>query len=299
MSITGMRVVIVTQYASALRGMVRQCRAKGHTPVAVICTRKEPSRDGAGSPGMKAMAKSIVAACPAGMAVAVVDSRAQLAELVEHYAPDLLLVRGFPWRLPPRVLEVAEHGSVNLHPSELPRHRGPFPVHRAIAEGAERLSVTAHRMDAGFDTGPILATASIDIAADEFGPAIWAGVDRAADQVLALALDRIAAGEKGEPQDDAAATYAGAFDAGEAAVDWRRPVRDVHNLIRTWSLGSIGTPGADGPEVELDGRPVRILRTSLTEIDGPSLPCGDGRLWLAEYQELSRSKSSSDHERDE
>lgn len=295
---SSLRVVIVSQYVTALRGMVRQCRARGHEPVAVLCARAERSRTHPGSPQMKKLAQAVVAACPPGMAVAAVDDMAQLAELVEGYAPDLLLVRGFPWKLPPRVFEAAPYGSVNLHPAPLPRLRGPFPVHRAIAAGDERIWVTAHRMDAGFDTGPILAAAAADVPGDEFGPAIWNRVDRAADEALALALDRIHAGDPGEPQRHEEATYAGAFNADEAAVDWSWPARQVHNLVRAWSLGSIGTPGAEGPEAVLDGRPVRVLRTSLTEIDGPSLPCGDGPIWLADHQESdSAATSGVNHEK--
>lgn len=61
------------------------------------------------------------------------------------------------------------YGSVDLHPSVLPELRGPFPVHWAIRNGERSLGVTAHRMDAGFDTGPVLSTARFDVPQEEFG----------------------------------------------------------------------------------------------------------------------------------
>src|SRR5512142_825950 len=153
-----MRVVLLSQYVTALRGMVRVCRARGHQPVAAICTRARSPHGARVSPDMAAMAKAIVSACPPGVSVSVVDGRDALCEIIERHAPDLLLVRGFPWRLPLRALTVAPYGSVNLHPSCLPRLRGPFPVHRAILAGDTTLGVTAHRMDEDFDTGALLAT---------------------------------------------------------------------------------------------------------------------------------------------
>ncbi|MBT8226984.1 MAG: hypothetical protein HKP61_13325 [Dactylosporangium sp.] len=63
----------------------------------------------------------------------------------------------FPWWLPPELLRLPRYGVVNLHPSLLPRHRGPIPVHWAIRAGDPTTGVTAHLMNEGFDTGPILA----------------------------------------------------------------------------------------------------------------------------------------------
>jgi methionyl-tRNA formyltransferase len=298
MNAAGLRVVFVSQYASALRGMVRVCRSKGYEPVAAVCTRAEHPRKGVGSPRMKTLAKAIVGACPSGMGVSVVDSMADLADLVERYAPDLLLVRGFPWRLPPRVLDVAGYGSVNLHPSALPEFRGPFPVHQAIRRGDALLGVTAHRMDPGFDTGPILSTARFEVPGDESGPAIWSRVDRGAEEALSLALDRVAARDPGRTQTDADATYAGPLGPDDGVLDWSRPAEELHNLVRAWSLGSLGPPGTEGPTADLDGVPVRVLKTSLTAVDGPGVRCGDGRIWLAHFEKLSRSDiPGGDHER--
>ena len=291
MSAPRLRTVVISQYASALRGIVRVCRAQGHTPVAAICTRTELPHGGVSSPQMKSLAKAIVGACPSGMDVCVVNGIEPLAGLVESYVPDLLIVRGFPWKLPPRVLDVAGYGSVNLHPSALPEFRGSFPVHWAIRRGDSRLAVTAHRMDAEFDTGPVLATVPFDVPQEDFGPAIWSRVDRAAERALDVALGRVIAREPGDPQNDHYATYAGAFGASDQKVHWGRSAAEIHNLVRAWSLGSPSALGGEGPVADLDGVPVRVVRTSLTEIDAPQVTCGDGPIWLAHVQELGHSST--------
>lgn len=277
------RVVLLSQYPMALRGMVRVCRRNGYLPAAVICCRAESRRGGRVSSRSTAQAKALVGTVPAGIGVHVVDDIDQVCDLIERLSPDLLLVRGFPWRLPARTLTVAPCGSVNLHPSCLPAYRGPFPVHHAIRNGDRTLGVTAHRMAADFDTGPLMATVRFDVGPDQFGPSIWRSVDIAAEEVLDIAFRRISAGDAGEEQQEEQASYAGAFDAADAVVDWARPAASIHDQVRAWSLGSME---GDGPVADLDGSPVRLLRTSLNETDGFRARCGDAPIWLVDYVPL-------------
>lgn len=278
-----MRVVVVSQYETALAGMIRVCRSNGHVPVAAICARAESPRSGRISPDAVALATAVMSSCPSGICVSVVDGLDQFRDLIARYAPDLLLVRGFRWRLPPDVLAIAKYGSVNLHPSCLPQLRGPFPVHWAIRDGDRTLGVTAHRMDENFDTGPVLATAYFDVEPNDFGDVIWQRVDEAAERALATALDRLARGESGDVQDESKATWAGTFEQSEAAVDWTRTAEQVHNQVRAFSLGYL-EPAA--PVAELNGQRVQLSKTSLTAIDAPSVACRDRPIWLAEYTAL-------------
>jgi methionyl-tRNA formyltransferase len=275
-----MRVVVISQYVTAVRGIVRVCRARGHDPVAVLSARTVSGRGGRPSPEMVGQVKAIVGATPPGIDLAVVSDVDRLEALVAFHRPDLLLVRGFRWRLPASLLAVPGHGAVNLHPSFLPKLRGPFPVHWAIRNGDRTLGVTAHRMDADFDTGPVLAAARVDVAQEEFGPEIWRRVDKGAEQAVDMALDQVVRGNEGEPQVAADATYAGPFTADDAVIDWARPAASIHNLVRAWSLGS---PGPDGPIAELHGERVRLHRTSMTAVDAPRVECGDGPIWLVDH----------------
>lgn len=86
------------------------------------------------------------------------------------WKPDLAVVASFPGLLPERILSIPRLGFVNIHPSALPLHRGPDPVSWIYLEGHAESAMTLHRLDAGEDTGDILAQVPIAIPAD-MGPA--------------------------------------------------------------------------------------------------------------------------------
>lgn len=77
--------------------------------------------------------------------------------------PDLVLVACFTRRLPPWLLKLPRHGAWNLHPSLLPRWRGPEPLFWTWWAGDPRTGVSLHRMDASFDTGPVLAQRAVPV----------------------------------------------------------------------------------------------------------------------------------------
>ena len=70
--------------------------------------------------------------------------------------PDLICVSCFPHRLPPEILNLPRLGCLNVHPSLLPRFRGPAPLFWALRAGVAEMGVTIHFMDAGFDTGDVV-----------------------------------------------------------------------------------------------------------------------------------------------
>jgi len=106
-----------------------------------------------------------------GMAVEAVDSRATFVSAafrarIAAFAPDVIAVACYPWRVPRAIREIPRLGCLNVHPSLLPDGRGPEPVFWAFRRGLPASGVTVHRMDGGFDTGPILAQGNIGIASD-------------------------------------------------------------------------------------------------------------------------------------
>jgi methionyl-tRNA formyltransferase len=129
------------------------------------------------------------------------DARGLLA--VRAQDADVLLSACFPRRLPPAWLALPRRGSLNLHPSLLPAHRGPAPLFWQLREGAEALGVSIHLMDEGLDTGPLVAQAQVvppdDADADALDALLAA---RGAELVLeALAASEISA--RPQPADGA------------------------------------------------------------------------------------------------
>jgi methionyl-tRNA formyltransferase len=144
-------------------------------------------------------------------------------------------------------------------------------------------------MDAELDTGNVLAQATIPIEDDdvdiaEFGRKLL----EAGAAILPRALERVAAGDPGDPQPEEGVTWAGHFqDDDYARVDWSQPARRIHDQVRAWHL-TFGMSGLRAPVAELDGEEVVLLQTRLTDPGGDArrVECGDGPLWVARHEPL-------------
>jgi methionyl-tRNA formyltransferase len=159
---------------------------------------------------------------------------------------------------------------LNVHPSLLPRWRGPAPVERAIMAGDRETGVTIHRTTPELDAGPIAAQRRFPI-----GPEDDAGVvlERAAPLAVDL-LDEVFAEPTFTPQPEGAATYAEKIAAADRELDWSRPPEENLNLIRALSP-HIGARGL------VDGRRLLVWRARPARED--SLLVADG-LELLEVQ---------------
>ena len=92
------------------------------------------------------------------------------SRLVQHFrelAPEIVVVAAYGLLIPPEMLDVPRHGFLNIHPSLLPRYRGPSPVPGAILDGADETGVSLMLLDRGWDTGPVLAQKSTKILPGE------------------------------------------------------------------------------------------------------------------------------------
>ncbi|HET6745708.1 MAG TPA: formyltransferase family protein, partial [Candidatus Limnocylindria bacterium] len=219
---------------------------------------------------------------PAGLDLLLPATKYAIEPLLRAYDPDLLLCWGFPWKIPLSALQVPRLGSVNCHPALLPRHRGPVPLAWALREGDGQYGVTWHRMDAELDTGAILAQATVPMEDDDFE--IMVVGPRIAPVALGLlpgVLERVAAGDPGDPQPLEGASWAGHFDEDYATVDWTQPARKIHDQVRAWAF-TFGLSPVQGPIAELDGQRVRLTRTSLVDPGGDArrVETGDGPIWV-------------------
>ena len=221
----------------------------------------------------------VVASVRPGTDVIVSNHPARLAAMLAPLRPDLIISGGFTWLIPADVIALPPLGAINMHPSLLPRHRGPHAVEWALRCGDPEIGFTVHRLAAGFDTGPILAQGSVPILDDDLVEDVIGRFLGIVPELLAVAIARVARGEPGEPQDEALATYAGRFEDAWRAIDWASPARTIHNQVRSWT-GFRGMPhGAIG---ELEGEPVTITRTRL--LDGTMDAAAPGTL-LARHDE--------------
>lgn len=273
-----MRVALITRMPEVAVALDAAVRELGHETVGVLTTLGPQGRYAGDEPDVGALVDAVAP----HLDVVVASGPHRLAPLLAALEPELALCGGFPVRIPAEALAVPRHGIVNGHPSALPRYRGPNPIAWALRNGDEELGFTYHRMDAGLDTGAILAVGSAPLAGVEGPEALLELVFGLALALLPQALVRVEAGDPGDRQDDAAASYAGFFEPEYAEVDWSRPALEVHRQVRAWWSSTV-REGPHGPLAVLAGERVRVLRTRLDDAEGGTrVECGDGPIWVVE-----------------
>ena len=278
------RVVLVTQILPVAQGFHAAVTGLGHEPVGLLTTVDREGR-------YPADVRMDLGQLPRELDILVPARRSSIAPLLRSVEPDLVVCMGFPWKVPPDALSVPRLGWVNGHPSLLPRHRGPTPVAWAIRGGDEEIGITFHRMDAELDTGPILAQRAHPLGEPEEPDAFYAKFGQVVGETLVEALERLGSGDEGSGQEEGGGDYETFFTAEDAWLDLSRPVAEVHRLVWAWRYGMI-RDATKGALLELDGKTVRALSSSLTEVVGkPRVECADGPLWIVETEELSEEEA--------
>lgn len=278
-----MRVALITRMAEVAVALDEAARGLGHETVGVLTTPGPKGRYADDEPGVEAIVDGIAP----HLDVLVASGPHRIAPLLAALEPDVCLCGGFPVRIPAEALRVPLHGVVNGHPSALPRYRGPNPIAWALRNGDEELGFTYHRMDAGFDTGAILAQGAAPLAGVEGPERLLELVFGLALSLLPQALVRAETDDPGEPQDEARASYAGFFEPEYAEVDWSRPALEVHRQVRAWWSSTV-RQGPHGPLAEVAGERVQVLRTRLDGAEGGTrVECGDAPIWVVEATPLA------------
>jgi methionyl-tRNA formyltransferase len=267
MPATPLRVAIITVVPEVAAGYTAFLPQLGHDPVVVIAADRR-SGDG------------VRAAVPDDVELVYPERPAGIAAALRERDCDVGLCTGYPWRIPGDALAATPLGIVNGHPSLLPRYRGPFPVAWAVRNGEAEIGLSYHLMDAGFDTGPLLAQTAISLGDEDDWAAVQAKLAAAVATTLPVALERLACGDRGDVQ--AGGEYQSHFGEDYLYVDTALPRADVHRQVRAWSFVP-DRIAPHGPILERDGVRRRVVRTSLTDVPAAErLECADGPLWIVE-----------------
>ncbi|ORE85504.1 methionyl-tRNA formyltransferase [Oceanococcus atlanticus] len=213
------------------------------------------------------------------------EAQAELAAL----KPDLMVVIAYGLILPQAVLDIPARGCVNLHASLLPRWRGAAPIQRAIEAGDTRTGLCLMQMEAGLDTGPVLACESLEIDAHMTGGLLHDALMARGAQCLPgwlATLDQLQAQE----QDDALATYAHKLSKDDGRLDFSRPATELALKLRAFDPWPGCFAALDGQAVKLAGL-VEVLAHSeaapgtIVEVsDTMTIACAQGALRLNQIQ---------------
>jgi len=164
---------------------------------------------------------------------------------------------------PQDFIRIPRHGTIQYHPSLLPRHRGPSSINWPMIQGEARTGLTIFRPTDGLDEGPIILQKEVEIGPNEtLGDVYFNKLFPMGVEAMLEAADLVVAGRHKEiVQDESQATYEGWCREAEAHIEWSRPVEHIYNLIR----GCNPAPGAwttlNGAKLQIfDCRKIRFRR---------------------------------------
>jgi methionyl-tRNA formyltransferase len=156
--------------------------------------------------------------------------------LLDALAPDIIVVVAYGKILPPWLLQLPQHGCINLHGSLLPKYRGAAPVHWAIANGEAKTGVCTIRLDEGLDTGPVFLCEETQIGPDETVARVYDRLAAIGSRVMLNTVQGILEGTlQPRPQDDSAATLAPILTKEHGFIDWKMSAAEIHNRIRAFN----------------------------------------------------------------
>lgn len=235
---------------------------KSGVEVALVVTRKDKPKgrnlEVSKSP-VKELAESLGLSC---FSPDKVSEKASIEKLQEIGA-DLFVVVAFGEIVSQEILNLPSLACINVHTSLLPKYRGAAPIQRAIMDGEVKTGVTIMHMVKKMDAGDIISQKEVLIEEEEtFGGLEEKLLEISKELLLQTLLNFKKGKPKAIPQNEALVTYAAKIELEDCKIDWKLPLKEIHNLVR----GVNPYPGA-WTEIRLNGKltPLKIWLTKYWE----------------------------------
>lgn len=219
----------------------------------------------------------------------------EVRSLLQSLSPDAGIVVGYGKILPQWLLDIPRLGCINVHASLLPKYRGAAPVNWAIASGERVTGVTIMQLDAGMDTGPILAQEPVEIGVDESAPELWTRLAGVGADLLSRTLGRLGRGDiRPVAQDDSQATYAPVLKKEDGLIDWGLRAGAISNRIRGFQPWPGSYTRFRGRRLIFwcarvdDSARVDAPPSTVLDVEGPGLrvACGEGTVLVIEGMQV-------------
>ncbi len=227
-----------------------------------------------------------------GIEVVSPENIQEVEEKIRDVAPDLLVVVSYGQIIPKDILDIPKVGSINIHPSLLPKYRGAAPIQRAIMNGEKITGVTIMWMNERLDAGDIFFQREIEIKEEETYGELHDRLSLISAEMIVEALKKIERGEVTRiPQNENEATYAKPISKEETLIDWRESAFDIVNKIRALSPKPGAVAVVSGKRFKLyrakscegEGIPGEILEKDVRK-GVLKIACGEGALLILEIQ---------------
>jgi methionyl-tRNA formyltransferase len=231
-----MRIVVHGQQAFG-KSVLEALLERGEDVIAVYCA-PDPKQGGRPDPLKEAaLARHLPVYQPRSF-----RNKPEVWEEFAQLKTDLCVMAYVTLFIPEAMLNLPTHGTIQYHPSLLPRHRGPSSINWPIIWGETKTGLTIFWPDNGLDTGPILLQKEVEILdTDTLGSLYFDRLYPLGIAALLEAVDLVRAGKAPKiAQDESQATYEGWCKEEHVQIDWHKPLQEVWNLIR----GADPQPGA-------------------------------------------------------
>ncbi len=250
-----MKIAIIGQQDFG-KAVLEAFLARGDTVAGVFCA---PEKEGAKPDPLK------VAASEKGLEVFQFASlkNAEAAEAMKGLAADIGIMAFVLQFAPQEFVKIPKHGTIQYHPSLLPKYRGPSSINWPLIKGETKTGLTIFRPTDGLDEGPVILQKETPVSGnDTLGTVYFDRLFPMGVQAMLEAADLVLAGKHREiAQDESQASYEGWCRANEARVSWANHVDFIHNTIR----GCDPAPGAwttiGGKKLQLFGSRKHPVRT--------------------------------------
>jgi methionyl-tRNA formyltransferase len=217
-------------------------------------------------------------------------------ELLRGLTLDALVVVAYGLILPPAALASPTLGCINIHASLLPRWRGAAPIQRALLAGDTKTGITIMRMDAGLDTGPVLACREIDLHEHDTAKTVHDRLAILGAELIGDTLDALHQGRIHQtPQPTDGVTYAEKVNKTEALIDWQQDATQLSRRVRAFNPWPIAETRFNGEQLRIWDAEVHVLPSSAlpgtvlaATHDGIDIACGRGVLRILRLQLAGR-----------
>ena len=240
----------------------------GYAPVLVIT-----------SPDKKAGRKQIITPPPAknvakknNIAILQPEKIKDTISQIQSINPDLIIVAASSYIIPKEILDIPKHGSLNVHPSLLPRWRGPSPVQFTILNGDKKTGVTVMKITGKVDAGPIISQKEINLDGKEIYTQLHDELGELGGKLLIETIPKWIKGEiKPEEQDEKAATYSKILKKEDGRINWHNAAEEIERQIRAFDSwpGSFTLWQRDNKLIKIE-----IIKARVYNIDSEKYPIG-------------------------
>lgn len=212
--------------------------------------------------------------------------------------PDIIITCAYGQIIPQEMLDYPKYGSINVHASLLPKHRGGAPIHRAIIEGDKKSGITIMHMGIGMDAGDIIAQCETDILDSDTAESLFEKLSNLGSSLLLETLPSIIdCSAVRIKQNDEEATFSYNIKPEDEIIDFKKTRREVFNQIRGLNSWPVAHTYLDGKRLKVWSSRIgnNISKGDCGTIiniykDGIGVQTSDGEIVLTEIQPESKKK---------